>query len=127
MFYTWQHGNVFSQRRNRMEADRLFVALGYRQFMKELRTNDWRLQSTTCAAPFSSDVTSPVYCVPDRTKNVWSLLSKNARVRGDGAVNAGVTCLLADRKDPAVLYLCNRHGVFKSTDGGKSYARVYHP
>ena len=128
VFYTWQHGNVFSQRRNRMPADRLFVALGYRQFMKELRKNDVRLRSTTYAAPFSSDVKSPVYCVPERTKNVWSLLSKNARLAGDAAgLNTGVTCLLVDRKDGGVLYLCSRGGVFKSTDGGKSYARIYPP
>ena len=128
VFYTWQHGNVFSQRRNQMPADSLFTALGYRQFMKEWLKNDWRLRSTTYAAPFSGDRKSPVYCVPERTKGVWSLLSKNAAVQGDdAALNSGVTCLLADQKNANVLYLCNRHGVFKSTDRGKSYARVYQP
>jgi len=128
VFYTWQHGNVFSQRRNRLPADCLYTALGYRQFMKEWRKNDWRLRSTTYAAPFSGTREGPVYTVPERTKGVWSLLSESPKVQGGNvSLSMGVTCLLPDQKDPQTLYLCNRHGVFKSSDGGDSYARVYGP
>ena len=128
IFYTWQHGNMFSQRRNEMPSDVLFVALGYRQFMMEWRKNDWRLKSTTYAAPFSGKQPSPVYCVPQRTTGKWSLVSDKAKIDGQGtarSLNGGVTCLLPDKEDEKTLYSCNRQGVFKSTDGGQSYKSVY--
>ncbi|NQU25582.1 MAG: hypothetical protein HQ567_30215 [Candidatus Nealsonbacteria bacterium] len=128
IFYTWQHGNMFSQRRYEMPSDVLFVALGYRQFMKEWRKDDWRLKSTTYAAPFSGKGFSPVYCVPERTTARWFLLSDKAEVNGRGTariLNGGVTCLLPDKEDEKTLYLCNRQGVFKSTDAGNSYRLVY--
>ena len=128
VYYTWQHGNMFSQRLHDMPADTLFTALGYRQFMKETRPNEWRLQSTTYAAPFSGKQKSPVYCVPERTTGKWSLLSDKAEIHSGAAAdrsNVGVTCLLPDQEDGKALFLCNRQGVFKSTDGGQSYRLVY--
>jgi len=128
VFYTWQHGNMFSQRRNEMPSDMLFTALGYRQFMKETRPDEWRLKSTTCAAPFSANEKSPVYSVAERTTGRWSILSDNAEIVGQDTaldLNAGITCLLPDKQDENTLYLCNRHGVFKSTDAGKSYKHVF--
>ena len=118
---------MFSQRRNEMPSDVLLVALGYRQFMKEWRKNDWRLKSTTYAAPFSGMENSPVYSVPERTTGKWSLLSDKAKINGQTArsLNGGITCLLPDREDGTTLYLCNRQGIFKSTDGGRSYRIVY--
>jgi len=128
VFYTWQHGNMFSQRRNEMPSDIFFTALGYRQFMHEWRPNDWRLKSTTYAAPFSGKQQSPVYCVPQRTTGKWSLLSDKADLNAPDAgrdFSRGITCLLPDNEDAKTLYLCNRQGVFKSTDGGQSYKIIY--
>ena len=129
VYYTWQRGNMFWQRRYDLPADRLFTALGYRQFLKEYagRKGDWRTFSTTYAAPFSSEHPSPVYCCPDRTTRKWSVLSGEARIgeRGKGLrLNEGVSCVLPDRERAEVLYLCNRHGVFKTVDRGGSYRLV---
>ncbi len=128
IYYTWQHGNVFSQRRHEMPSDILFTALGYRQFMKETRPNEWRLKSTSYAAPFSGKQRSPVYCVPERTTGKWSVLSDNAKVDAQGAateLNSGISCTLPDKEEERTLYLCNRHGIYKSTDGGQSYRMIY--
>jgi len=128
VYYTWQHGNMFSQRRCEMPADVFFTALGYRQFIKELRPNDSRTRSTTYAAPFSGKGQSPVYCVPERTTGKWSILSGNAQIKGQGKavnLNAGISCILPDKAKENTIYLCNRHGIFKSTDLGKSYECVY--
>jgi hypothetical protein len=129
VYYTWQRGNMFWQRRHDVPADRLFTALGYRQFLKEYagRKNDWRTFSTTYAAPFSSEQQSPVYCCPDRTARKWSVLSGKARIgEGDNGprLNEGVSCILPDREQPKTLYLCNRHGIFKTVDRGESYRLV---
>jgi len=128
VFYTWQRDNMFCQRRHEIPADTLFTALGYRQFMKETRPNEWRLKSTTYAAPFSGTEKCPVYCAPERTTGKWSLVSHDAKVDGPGtaiALNSGVSCILPDKEDENTLYLCNRHGMFKSVDGGQRYERVF--
>jgi len=129
VYYTWQRGNMFWQRRHDVPADRLFAALGYRQFLKEYagRKNDWRTFSTTYAAPFSFEQPSPVYRCPDRTARKWSILSGNARIGGRNGrlqLNEGVSCILPDRKQPEILYLCNRHGIFKTVSRGESYRLV---
>ncbi|MCX6996931.1 MAG: PA14 domain-containing protein [Kiritimatiellaeota bacterium] len=127
VYYTWQRGNAFSQRRYNVPADTLVTALGYRRFVKEVQPTDFRTVCTTYAAPFSSEASSPVYCVPERTTVTWSILAHDARVLGqakDLALNAGVTCILPDTDQEHTLYLCNRDGVFKSIDKGKSYRRV---
>ena len=127
VYYTWQHGNVFAQRLYNLPADMLYTALGYRQFMKETRVGESRTKSTTYAAPFSGQEKSPVYCVPERTTGIWSILSGNAQVETQGStvtLNAGITCILPDKDQENTLYLCNRHGVFKSADKGKSYKLI---
>lgn len=130
VFYTWQRDNMFCQRRYVMPADTFFTALGYRQFMKETRPGERRLKSSTYAAPFTGTQNSPVYCVPERTTGRWSLVSDDARVDGGeatAALRAGISCILPDKDDADTLYLCNRHGIYKSTDGGQSYKRVCAP
>ena len=110
-----------------MPSDVLFTALGYRQFRKETRPKEWRLKSTTYAAPFSGKHKSPIYRVPERTTGKWSIVSGNAQVHSEGAavaLNAGVSCVLPDTEDASTLYLCNIHGVFKTTDLGKTYRLV---
>ena len=128
VYYTWQRDNAFSQRRHKMPADTLVTALGYRRFMKETRPNEVRLKSTTYAAPFSSKTAGPVYRVPERTTGLWSILSSNAKIEGESAglnLNAGVSCILPDLDDANTLYLCNAHGIFKTTDLGKTYRLVF--
>jgi hypothetical protein len=39
-------------------------------------------------------------------------------------LNAGISCLIPDAGEDNTLYLCNRHGIFKTTDNGKSYRLV---
>jgi len=130
VYYTWQHVNVFSQRRYDIPADMLFTALGYRQFSKETGKDEWRTKSTTYAALFSGKGQSPVYSVPERTPGKWSIVSKKGQVHGQGAavaLNAGISCILPDKDDGNTLYLCNRHGIFKSIDGGKNYKFIFTP
>lgn len=129
VYYTWQRGNMFWQRRYDVPADRLFTALGYRQFLKEYagRKNDWRTFSTTYAAPFSSEQQGPVYCCPDRTARKWLRLSGEARIERAGGglhLNRGVSCILPDREDANTLCLCNMHGLFKTKDRGGTYRLV---
>jgi len=128
VYYTWQRGNMVWQRRHDVPADRLFTALGYRQFMKEWRKDDWRLKSTTYAAPFSGKGPSPVYCCPERTTRKWFRLSDAARIereRGAPRLSEGVSCVLPDKDEARTLYLCNRHGILKTTDLGRTYRLVY--
>ena len=44
--------------------------------------------------------------------------------RGALTLNAGISCLIPDAGEDNTLYLCNRHGIFKTTDNGKSYRLV---
>ena len=36
----------------------------------------------------------------------------------------GITCVLPNAKNAKVIYLCNRHGAFRSNDEGKTYELV---
>ncbi|KPK43996.1 MAG: hypothetical protein AMK72_12600, partial [Planctomycetes bacterium SM23_25] len=128
LYYTWQRGNTFSQRLHDVPADRLFTALGYRQFKKQQGPKDWRTKSNTYAAPFSESDPNPVRWVPERTPEPWRRLSDKARIEGAGkglGLNEGISCILPDREQQQILYLCNRHGIYRSTDHGKSYRLVY--
>jgi len=125
IYYTWQHGNMFWQRRFDLPADTFYTALGYRQFMKEWRKNDWRQFATNYAAPFSCDHQAPIYRCPDRTTSRWSILWPKAKVVGEaGRLNAGVTCIAPDAEDARTLYVCGLAGIFKTTDLGRTYRLV---
>ncbi len=121
IFYTYQRGNMFCQRRYEMPSDKLFTALGCRQFVKELRKSDFRTRATTYAAPISTNVPSPVYCAPERTTFKWSMLPADATASN---LNEGITCVLPDKNQANTLYVCNRQGIHKSIDDGKSYKLV---
>jgi len=130
VYYTWQRDNAFSQRRYDVPADMPFTALGYRYFNKKMGDGATRERIATYAAPFSGKGKSPVYCVPERTTGRWSILSENAQIKGQGNaldLNAGISCILPDKDDGDTLYLCNRHGIFKSVDGGENYKFVFTP
>ena len=119
VYHTWIHGTVFELRLHKMPADVLFTAIGSQPH------SDW--SAATYAAPFSGTEPSPLYVTTDRSRN-WSVVSADARVTGAREatrLNAGVSCVLGDAGERNTLYLCNRYGIFKSTDGGKSYALVY--
>ena len=127
LYYTWQRGNTFSQRLHAIPADRLFTALGYRQYPKQVGPGDIRTKSDSYAAPFSTADPNPVRWVPERTPEPWRPWAKKPRIEGAGKgieMGAGVTCILPDREEPGTLYLCNRHGILKTTDRGKTYRLV---
>jgi len=119
VYYTWVHGLVFSQRRHDVPADVLFAAIGSRPH------SDW--SAITYAAPFSSTEHGPVYFTNDRSRK-WSVLSARPQVTGEGEVlslGAGLSCIVRDRDESSTLYVCNRHGILKSTDHGRSYRLVH--
>lgn len=128
IYYTWQHGNVFSKRIHKLPTDQLYTALGYRHFKKSIHKDDWRTRVNTYAAPFAGPDRNPVHWVPERTMPTWRLLSNAVRIEGAPEpleLNEGISCILPDREEPNILFLCNRLGIFKTTDHGKSYRRVY--
>ena len=113
VFYTWIHGLVFSQRLHDVPADVLFTAIGAGTH------SDW--SAITYAAPFSPAGPSPVYVTSDRSRR-WSAVSGDPRASG---LDGGISCIVRDRRDKNTLYVCNRRGILKSTDAGKSYRLVY--
>ncbi|MFT5409234.1 MAG: hypothetical protein ACI9NC_001955 [Verrucomicrobiales bacterium] len=118
VYYTWVHCAVYAKRKAGTSGDRLFTAIGARPF------DDW--SKLTCTAPFSGQEQNPIYFTTERSRN-WSALSDNSKIGGNIgtlALNAGISCLLPDAAEDNTLYLCNRHGVFKTTDKGKSYQLV---
>jgi hypothetical protein len=118
VYYTWVHCALYAKRKVGTSTDRLFTAIGARPFDK------W--SKLTCAAPFSDAGQGPVYFTKERSRS-WSALSETSRISGErGALtlNAGISCLIPDAGDDNTLYLCNRHGIFKTTDGGQSYRLV---
>ncbi|MHC4198567.1 MAG: PA14 domain-containing protein [Planctomycetota bacterium] len=117
VYYTWMHGISFSQRLHDMPTDMLFTAIAGR------RHTGWT--KIIYAAPFSPEEQGPVYSSKDRSRT-WSALSRSARVDGGAAsLGAGISCIVRDKDEKNTLFLCNRHGIFRSTDHGKSYRLVY--
>jgi len=127
LYYTWQMGRAFSQRRHDVPADQLVTALGYRQYPKQVGPGDIRTKSDTYAAAFSATEADFIRWVPERTALPWRRWGGELQVEGgaDKVLHVGVTCVLPDRKDPEALFLCNRHGMFKTTDHGKTFRQVY--
>jgi len=78
-----------------------------------------------CVAPFSTKEQSPIYFSEDRSRT-WAMLSTEPKIEGDKALslNAGISCIVADSEEENKFYLCNSHGIFKTTDNGKSYRLV---
>ena len=119
VYYTWVHGLVFSQRRHDVPADVLFTAIGAGRY------SEW--SAITYAAPFSSTGQGTVYFTNDRGRK-WSVLSARPEARGEGealGLGAGLSCIVRDRDEPNTLYVCNRHGILRSTDHGRSYRLVH--
>ena len=54
------------------------------------------------------------------------MLSPKSKIEGDKALrlNAGISCIVPDSEKANWFYLCNIHGIFKTTDNGKSYKLV---
>ena len=126
LYYTWQSGGVFSKRIWDVPFDRLFTALGYRQYPKQVGPGDIRTKSDTYAAPLNGGE-DLVRWVSQRIAMPWRAWSRSPRIADSGGrldLSAGVSCVLPDRKDNKTLYLVNRHGVFKTSDGGKIYRLV---
>ena len=112
VFYTWGHGAMHARRKLGTSNDRLFTAIGARPYDK------W--SKLTCAAPFSGKEQAPVYFTKERSRK-WSVLSEKTDLR----LNAGISCILPDQDITTALYLCNIYGIFKTSDGGKSYKLVH--
>lgn len=118
VYYTWVHCAKYAKRKVGTSTDRLFTAIGARPFDK------W--SKLTSAAPFSGEAQTPIYFTKDRSRN-WSALSGTSRIVGNSgklALNSGISCILPAAGDGNTLYLCNRHGVFKTTDNGKTFKLV---
>lgn len=118
VYYTWSHCALYAKRKVGTSNDRLFTAIGARPFDK------W--SKFTCAAPFSGNEQSPVHFTKERSRS-WSTLSDKSKMDSDKvtlALNAGISCLLPDAGDENTLYICNRHGVFKTTNQGQSHRLV---
>ena len=128
VFYTWARGRIFSQRKENMPGDVFYAAVGDYRWLKQTRPGEKRIKVNTYAAPFNSIQTAPVYRVKERMTARWNVLSKAPKVDGKSdpnILNAGVTCILPDRNNPDGIYLCNRNGLFKSVDAGKTYKMIY--
>lgn len=116
LFYTYQRGGILCQRRDEMTSDTVFTALGYRLFVRELRENDSRTRVNSYAAPLITEDSNVIFCAKDRTTFKWSKLS--------AYLNSPPTSILADKSQLNTLYVCNREGIFKSSDNGKSFKLV---
>ena len=118
IYYTWVHCAHYAKRQVGTSADRLFTAIGARSFDK------W--SKLTCASPLSGEEQNSIYFTTKRSRS-WSALSEASRISdiaGSLALNAGISCLLPAVDDRGMLFLCNRHGVFKTADKGKTYKLV---
>jgi len=118
IYYRW-NAPIFSQRMHKMPTDVLFTAIGGR------RQSDNAWSKLICVAPFSAKEQSPVYLSQDRSRH-WTMLSPKPKIEGGEALrlNAGISCIVADSEKANRFYLCNSHGIFKTTDNGKSYKLV---
>ena len=63
----------------------------------------------------------------ERTMNLrWTAVDENAQVHPDNVeLKSGLSCIVRDREEEDTLYVCNRYGILKSIDNGRSYKRVY--
>eukprot|EP01047_Picozoa_sp_COSAG01_P003346 COSAG01_NODE_97_length_26660_cov_100.642935_18_plen_1196_part_00 len=119
IYYTWVHGAMYAKRKLGTPNDRLFTAINARPFDK------W--SKLTCAAPFSSSEQNPVYFTNQRSRNWTALSPTTEKINGNkgGRLNRGISCILPDIHDQEILFLCNNEGIFKTTDGGRSYRNVH--
>jgi hypothetical protein len=70
------------------------------------------------AAPFSSDDPNPI--------SIWSKGKLAERASSPAPLNAGISGIAFDVSDPGrTLFVCNRHGILRSNDRGRSYELVY--
>ena len=120
IYYTWVHCAYYAKRQVGTSADRLFTAIGTRPFDK------W--SKLTCACTTlrrQSKVRSTSPRSEAAVGRLYRRISRASDDRGDACtLNAGISCLIPDAGEDNTLYLCNRHGIFKTTDNGKSYRLV---
>ena len=70
------------------------------------------------AAPFSSDDNNPI--------SVYSKGKLAERASSPVPLNAGISGIAFDLSDPSQrLFVCNRHGILRSNDRGKTYELVH--
>jgi len=100
-------------------ADRLWIGLDCFYGKKA------RWAPSKFAAPFSTKDQNPVLGahVSMEWAPTWSHLSKE--VKTGAQLNAGITGITHHPVDHKVLYVCNRHGIFKSSDLGKSFELIF--
>jgi len=76
------------------------------------------LKEILVAAPFSSDDNNPI--------SVYSKGKLAERASSPVPLNAGISGIAFDLSDPSQrLFVCNRHGILRSNDRGKTYELVY--
>jgi hypothetical protein len=122
--YYISQGRIW-QRRFHIPADTLYTALESAlqpAWHKVFRYDDCCVQY---AAPFSGTRRIPLYM--ERTMNLrWTAVDENAQVHPDNVeLKSGLSCIVRDREEEDTLYVCNRYGILKSRDNGRSYRLVY--
>ncbi|MDP7132446.1 MAG: hypothetical protein QF437_18270, partial [Planctomycetota bacterium] len=113
LYFTWVTGNTFSQRRVKVAADTMIIGLGRRDY------SDWSY--FTAVAPFAEPNEPAVFYSRERGFR-WQELSRTPRAAKP--LTDGITCVLPDAKNDKTIFLCNRHGIFRSTDEGQTYELV---
>ena len=104
---------------------RSVVGALYRKVIKK----DFTRQSVAAyAAPFSSPGSNQIHYSRERLMGPMRPLPKGgSKLVGAPAgahVSAGLTSITPDRSNRNTLFFCNIHGIFKSTDGGKTFRLV---
>ncbi len=113
LYFTWVTGNTFSQRRLKVAADTMIIGLGRRDY------SDWSY--FTAVAPFAEPNEPAVFYSRERGFR-WQEQSRTPRAAKP--LTDGITCVLPDAKNDKTIFLCNRHGIFRSTDEGQTYELV---
>ena len=114
LYFTWLTGSTFSQRRIKVAADTMIVGLGTRHY------SNW--SRFTAVASFAEPNQPPVFYSKERGFR-WQELSPAPKA--GKPLTDGITCVLPDATNDKAIYLCNRHGIFKSVDEGKTYELVF--
>gem|GEM_PF-4628359 len=57
-----------------------------------------------------------------KIKANWQLIPIEVKTQKES--NEGITCILPDKNDPHTFFLCNKQGILKTTDNGRSYRNV---
>ncbi|MHC4200695.1 MAG: WD40/YVTN/BNR-like repeat-containing protein, partial [Planctomycetota bacterium] len=121
LYYTYNLGGIFQRHVNGLPFDTPYTALGSSLRLTKPNSKG-KTASKVYAAPLSTDDAGCVYATT-RWGRVW--YKTEGKPRSPGPLNAGISGITCDVSDLESVVLCNRSGILKSGDGGKSYKLVY--